>query len=125
MEFLLFFQNEDGSSQPVPSMTDFASMSEEEQIAMAMQMSLQAEQAAASSSAAPINPPGAPKKPAKRKEENDNKNNSEDRKRPRESEGSSSSNPTTPGRQGKPILRAQKICLFVCVEAALVNHSVF
>jgi len=93
-------QNEDGSSQPVPSMTDFASMSEEEQIAMAMQMSLQAEQAAASSSAAPINPPGAPKKPAKRKEENDNKNNSEDRKRPRESEGSSSSNPTTPGRQG-------------------------
>jgi len=92
-------QNDDGSSRPVPSLPDFASMTEEEQIAMAMQMSLQAEEAAASP-AAPSQPPGAPKKPAKRKEDNDNKNNSEDRKRPRESEGSSSSNPTTPGRQG-------------------------
>jgi len=95
-------QNDDGgSTRPVPSIPDFASMSEEEQIAMAMQMSLQAEEAASSSTPAPPNPPAAPKKPAKRKEDNENKNNSEDRKRPRESEGSGGgSNPTTPGRQG-------------------------
>jgi len=82
----------------MPSMPDFASMSEEEQIAMAMQMSLQAEESASSSQTA-LNPPGAPKKSSKKKDDNENKN-AEDRKRPRESESANGSNPTTPGRQG-------------------------
>ena len=88
-----------GSTGPIPSLPDFATMSEEEQIAMAMQMSLQSEESAATES--PVrNPPGAPRKP-KREDNNENKNNSEDRKRPRESEGSAGgSNPPTPGRKG-------------------------
>jgi len=88
-----------GSTGPIPSLPDFATMSEEEQIAMAMQMSLQSEESAAAES--PVrNPPGAPRKP-KREDNNENKNNSEDRKRPRESEGSAGgSNPPTPGRKG-------------------------
>ena len=77
-------------------------MSEEEQIAMAMQMSLQSDVESAAAADSPVrNPPGAPKKP-KREDNDDNKNNSsEDRKRPRESEGSAGgSNPPTPGRKG-------------------------
>jgi len=86
----------------MPAVPDFGSMSEEEQIAMAMQMSLQADEASGTPQGA-LEPPGAPKKPSKKKEDNENKNNStgtEDRKRPRESEGAGGSNPTTPGRQG-------------------------
>jgi len=98
----LALSRQNDTSQP-RQLSDFGSMTEEEQIAMAMQMSLQAEENASTPGGA-SNPPGAPKKPSKKKEDkkedNENKNSSEDRKRPRESEGSSESNPTTPGRQG-------------------------
>jgi len=98
----LALSRQNDTSQP-RQLSDFGSMTEEEQIAMAMQMSLQAEENASTPGDA-SNPPGAPKKPSKKKEDkkedNENKNSSEDRKRPRESEGSSESNPTTPGRQG-------------------------
>jgi len=98
----LALSRQNDTSQP-RQLSDFGSMSEEEQIAMAMQMSLQPEENASTPGDA-SNPPGAPKKPSKKKEDkkddNENKNSSEDRKRPRESEGSSESNPTTPGRQG-------------------------
>ena len=111
----------------MPAVPDFGSMSEEEQIAMAMQMSLQADEASGTPQGA-LEPPGAPKKPSKKKEDNENKNNStgtEDRKRPRESEGAGGSNPTTPGRQGETSYGSYGLSLYREVLRLYMNRFVY
>lgn len=91
----LAMSQDQGTTRPTPAIPDFASMTEEEQIAFALQMSMQEE------APSQPQPPAAPKK-AKKEEENENKNNDSDRKRPRDSSGGveGSSNPPTPGRKG-------------------------